>query len=592
LTLLLLKHEDFPALRAAYETRWFPDRIKEKGPRMNTSQTEKKIIAVVALAAMVANVTASAAALCIDAVNPQYFYYEGKTTPLVGYTPEYICHLEQRPNTPQLTQLCNYGNYALVIDELARKHLNVLRVWVGLGHSPGGAAGPLPHEQPFAYDAAQRKWDLYTWDQTYFDRLKQVVAYAETNHVIVELTLFDALSGDFRTSPWYLGKNSNGYIGLSDAWTLTAAPGTTCKPFSSTTNIYSRQQALVEKLVNELNDHDNIYWELANEPELSLASSGGIVVPDSVSVPRIVKWHECMTDILRNAEGIPTAPKRHLIAANYHTLTALAPFRTIISPAYAPDVKILTGHYIKVRDPGRFSATEKQRNYLNLGLQGINRVYGFNEGRPTPSYRTDPRFDFDYITPDEARAEAWEFMLSEGGIYNHYTTDWASGPNGQQEPLQTRVQLGKLADFLAGLGPNLRHMGRSINDPPTWAPNLPVYATSRGNSNVYWGAMHQNGSTYVLYVHHSTLSDDGFKAYRKPDTSITRLRKIDLQPTVAPVNYTAEWIDPATGSRIGDTFDIVANGARMTYDVPAYSYDIALKITNGITTPSTGTCAP
>jgi Cellulase (glycosyl hydrolase family 5) len=558
---------------------------------MNTLQSARQSIAVVALAAMVVNTTVSAAPLCIDAVNPQYFYYEGKTTPLVGYTPEYLCHIEQRPGTPQRTELCNYNNYTQVIDELALRHLNVLRVWVGLGHSPGGGAGPLPHEQPFVYDAAQGKWDLYTWDQTYFDRLREVVTYAEMKHVIVEVTLFDALSGDFRTSPWSPGKNSNGYIGLSDAWTLTAAPGTTCKPFSSPTNIYSRQQALVEKLVNELNDKDNIYWELANEPELSLASSGGAAVPDTVSVPRIVKWHECMADILHNAEGTVAAPKRHLIAANYHTQTALAPFRTIISPAYAPDVKILTGHYIQVRDPDRFSATGKQRQYLNSGLQGINRVFGFNEGRPTPSKHSTQTFRF--ITPDEARAEAWEFMLSEGGIYNHYTTDWSAGADGmQQEPLQTRVQLGKLADFLAGLGPNLRHLGRSINSPPTWAPSLPAYPIPPDNSNVYWGAMHQSGSTYVLYIHHSTLiSNESFKAYKKP-ASITPLTSIDLQPAAAAANYTAEWINPASGLRIGSAFPITADGVRRPYKIPPYTYDIALKITNNVITPSTGTCAP
>lgn len=567
---------------------------------MNASLKTRQCIATIACIGMLSNSIASAAPLCIDAVNPQYFYYNGKTTPLVGYSPEYICHLEQRAGTPEVTQLCNYNldvasgkrNFQRVIDDLALKHLNVLRVWVGLGHSPGGAAGPLPHEQPFAYDAMSGRWDLYTWNQTFFDRLEEVVGYAQMKNVIVELTLFDALSGDFRTSPWYLGKNSNGYVGLSDEWTLTAAPGTTCTPFSTSTNIYSRQKALAEKLVAELNVYDNIYWELANEPELSIVKSGynssGAVVDDTVSVPRIVKWHECMTDVLRNAEGTVASPKRHLIAANYHTQTALTPFRTIISPAYAPDVKILNGHYIKVRDAGRFSATEKQRTYLNGGLQGINRLYGFNEGRPTPSYRTAGSFD--YITPDEARAEAWEFMLSEGGLYNHYTTDWAVGPNGEQEPLQTRIQLGKLADFLAALGPNLRNLARSINDPPTWAPNLPAFGTARGSSNVYWGAMHQSGSAYVLYIHHSNPSADSFKAYTKP-ASITPLNTLDLQPAAAGVNYTAEWINPATGVRIGAAFTVPADGVRRTYTVPGYSYDIALKVSNGVTVTTSGTCA-
>lgn len=566
---------------------------------MNIATGRARGIAAVALAGMLSNTLAQAAPLCIDAVNPQYFHYGGKTTPLVGYSPEYICHLEQRAGTPEVTQLCNYNldagsgkrNFQRVIDELALRHLNVLRVWAGLGHSPGGAAGPLPNEQPFVYNAGNGTWDLYSWNQTYFDRLEEVVAYAQGKGVIVEVTLFDAFSGDFRTSPWYSGKNSNGYLGLSDEWTLTAAPGTTCAPFNTATNIYSRQKAFVEKLVAELNVYDNLYWELANEPDLSIVKAGynssGAVVADSVSVPRIVKWHECMTDIVRNAEGTAASPKRHLIAANYHTQVALAPFRSIVSPTYAPDVKILTGHYIQVRDAGRLSATEKQRTYLIPGLQGIPRVYGFNEGRPTPSYRSSGSFD--YITPDEARAEAWEFMLGEGGIYNHYTTDWSA--SGGSEPQQTRVQLGRLADFLAGLGPYLRQMSRATNDPPTWAPNLPAFGTPRGGSNVYWSAMQQNGSTYALYLHHSNPSTDAFKAYAKP-ASITRLTTLDLQPAAAAVNYTGEWINPSTGARIGATFVVPADGVRRSYVVPAYSYDIALKISNGVVVASTGTCAP
>lgn len=568
---------------------------------MDRQSTARRFLATLALASLFGSLPGSAEPLCIDGVNPQYFYFNDKTTALVGYTPDYICHIEQRdePEDPDYpyVQLCNYGNYTQVINELAARHLNVLRIWVGLGHSPGGAGGPLPHEQPFAYDAVSGKWDLNTWNQTFFDRLEDVVAYAALKNVVVELTLFDAFSGDFRTSPWYVGNNTGGFSGFSDEWGLISVPGAGCNPFNVSTNLRSRQKALVEKVVAELNGYDNIYWELANEPELSFIKGGydskGTPVVDSVALPRIIKWHECMTDIIRNAEGTATSPKRHLIAANYHTQVALDPFRTTTVPTYAPYVQILTSHYVKVPDAGRFSATEKIRNYLSGTLGNINRVFGFNEGRPTPSWKTTSTFD--YITPDEARAEAWEFMLSEGGMYNHYTTDWSATMS--SEPEQMRVQLGVLADFLGGL--KLRDLRRSVNNPPTWAPNLPAYGTARGSSNVYWGSMQKNGSTYVLYVHHSNLSPpaDMFKAYVKP-ASITRLTTLDLQLNVASVAYTAQWINPSTGDAIlppngtGTSFSIPADGVRRTYEVPSYSYDIALKITNGTTTPSAVTCAP
>lgn len=571
---------------------------------MKTPRRARAQIALIALVALLAGPIASAAPLCIDGVNPQYFYFNGKTTALVGYSPSFVCHLAPVAAS-DFNGICHQNNYVAVIDELAARHLNVLRLWVGLGHAPLAKDDPnppvfVPDGQPFAYNSATQQWDLSSagtpQTATYFNRLKAVVSYAQLKGVIVEITLFAPYSGDFRTSPWYLGKNSNGRTGFSDEWGLVSVPGTGCGPFTSPTNIRSHQAAMVKAVVAALNEYDNIYWELANEPEMSLIRAGhdseGTIQEDPVSLPRVIKWHECIADIIRATEGTPSAPNRHLIAANFHSKTALDTLLTGSNPNLATAVKIVSGHYVRVRDPKpgdpttsvrRYAAIELLREYHQGPAGNLNRVFGFNEGRPTPSYKTTGSFD--YITPDEARAEAWEFMLSEGGIYNHYTTDW----EGAGEPVDTRVQLGKLADFLASL--DLRNLRRSINNPPTWAPNLPAYGSARGSSNVYWGAMHQNGSTYVLYLHHSNLSSDAFKAYAKP-ASITRLTSLDLQLTPAAVNYTGQWINPATGAPIGSPFTILADGLRRSYPVEPYSYDIALKITNGTTTPSSATCAP
>lgn len=61
---------------------------------MDRRSTARRFLATLALASLLGSLPGSAAPLCIDGVNPQYFYFNGKTTALVGYSPEYICHIE------------------------------------------------------------------------------------------------------------------------------------------------------------------------------------------------------------------------------------------------------------------------------------------------------------------------------------------------------------------------------------------------------------------------------------------------------------------------------------------------------------------
>src|SRR5258706_13539126 len=114
--------------------------------------------------------------------NPQYFRYNNQTTPLIGLSSEYLCHVAQPGTwtdnhgntiTPDL-QNCTWANHKAFIDRLALSGLNVMRVWIGLDHSPGRVrmGSPYASEQPFTYNGSQ--WNLNSYDQTYWDRLKCV----------------------------------------------------------------------------------------------------------------------------------------------------------------------------------------------------------------------------------------------------------------------------------------------------------------------------------------------------------------------------------------------------------------------------------
>ena len=102
--------------------------------------------------------------------------------------------------------------------------------------------------------------------------------------------------------------------------------------------------------------------------------------------------------------------------------------------------------------------------------------------------------------------------------------------------------------------------------------------------------MQDGVDTYVLYLHHSKL-DSGKRHYLKP-ASITKLANLTIQPGSNGRTYTVQWINPATGATIGSTPPIVADGLPKMLTVPNnYTYDIALKVSDGVTTPSSLTCA-
>jgi hypothetical protein len=154
----------------------------------------------------------------------RYFNYGNKTVALVGISGEFLPQVNWLKKLPTLQQPIppatnksreNCGvqmiigdqgfkveKYKNCIDVLKLAGLNVMRIWVGLNHSPGRGdpitfAGPYRNEQPVPYDGS--KWNMnmsldpntQDWDTVYEQNLYDVVQYAQGKGVIVELTLFE-----------------------------------------------------------------------------------------------------------------------------------------------------------------------------------------------------------------------------------------------------------------------------------------------------------------------------------------------------------------------------------------------------------------
>lgn len=212
------------------------------------------------------------------------------------------------------------------------------------------------------YANGGNKFDLTRWDERYFQRLRDFVATAARHDVIVELVLFCPFYKDdmWHLSPMNARNNVNGIgdVGREEVYTLRNAA------------LQGVQDAMVRKIVTELKDFDNLYYEICNEPYF-----GGVTLDWQAHIAGVIVETE-------KALGV-----RHLIAQNIANKT-----QTITNPD--PRVSIFNFHYAK-------PPTAVTDNY------GLNRVIG------------DDETGFAGSADEPYRIEAWNFILAGGGIFNH-----------------------------------------------------------------------------------------------------------------------------------------------------------------------------
>src|SRR5205085_208080 len=126
----------------------------------------------------------------------------------------------------------------------------------------------------------------------------------------------------------------------------------------------TEQEALVRKLVTELNGFDNLYYEICNEPYF-----GGVTRA----------WHDRITDVIVTAEK--PLPGKHLISWNVAN-----DYARVHDPH--PAISIFNFHYAR---PAAVAD-----NYR------LNKVLGLNET------------GFKGTADDYYRMQAWEFLLAGG----------------------------------------------------------------------------------------------------------------------------------------------------------------------------------
>ena len=380
----------------------------------------------------------------------------------------------------------------------------------------------------------------------YFRRLKDFVARAGRNGIVVELTLFCPFYEDamWDLSPMKAGNNVNGVgdVPRTEVYTLQHKP------------LQAVQEAAVRKIALELKDADNVYYEICNEPYF-----GGVTL----------EWQHRIADVIVDAEKGFSPSARHLIAQN------IANEKAKIEKPH-PAVSLFNFHYATPPDTVGM-------NY-SLGKALGDDETGF-KGQEDATYRR----------------EGWEFLLAGGALYDHLDYSFAEGhPEGaykypDKQPgggsPELRRQLRILKEFMESL--DFVHMKpddatvKSIHPAEAEVKGTqaagaagkgvePAEAATKGSQQP--GAAGKDGQRPEASAR--LLAEPG-KAY----AMYVRGRKQSAVRLDLPAGrYKAEWVNTLTG-KIDKSETITHAGGEVTLSSPPYEQDVAVRVLRAMASP-------
>jgi hypothetical protein len=268
-------------------------------------------------------------------------------------------------------------DYKAFLDFLVAHRHNFFRLWTW--EQPHSADNVLLYFTPFAWKRTGKvnasdgkpQFDLDTFDQTYFDRMKARVSAAGTRGIYVSVMLFDGwdlspqgYNGSNGGFPMAQGNNINGVAATPDQFLSLSNPAIT-----------QRQDDYVRKVIATVNDLDNVLYEIANETTSSRAT---------------IAWQYHMIDLVHTVEQGMT--KQHPVGMT-STYTQANP-----SSDSDPDLYASNADWISPK--GQFAGGDGRKVVLN----DTDHSYGWSQ------MKSDG--------PAEQRAWAWKtFCLGAAPVF-------------------------------------------------------------------------------------------------------------------------------------------------------------------------------
>ncbi len=470
-------------------------------------------VGVLVAVVMVAGSLCAAEPISLHPDNPHYFQWQGKPTILITSGEHYGA-------------LMNLDfDYAQYFETLAADNLNHTRTFSGVYREVASSFGitdnplaPKPHrficpwkrsDQP-GYAEGGNKFDLTEWDPAYFRRLRDFMTAAKRRGIVVELTLFCPMYKDelWDACPMKAANNVNG-IGDCQREEVYALK------HQDLTDVHL---AVTRKIIKELRDFDNLYYEVCNEPYF-----GGVTM----------EWQHKIASAIVEAEKDFSG--KHLISLNIANGR-----KKVVDPH--PAVSIFNFHYCVPPDTVAM-------NY------GLNKVIGENEtgfrGRADVLYRT----------------EAWDFLIAGGGLYNNL--DYSFTPKHPD---------GKFLEYKSpgGGSPSLRRQLRILKE---FLESFDFVHMKPDNSvisavtpTVDARALVAPGKAYAVYVHlpipNKPEDVEQFERERKPITMT-----LDLPAG----EYRAEWVNTKSG-QVDKLEQFRHDGGGRQCVSPKFIADVALRV--------------
>jgi len=423
--------------------RKYPQRLCCRNRRQHNTKTRyyHRAVLPVFFISIIITTFVQAEPIKLHPDNPHYFLWRGKPTILITSGEHY---------GGVLNQDFDYKKYFKKLESLG---FNLTRTFSGaycesdksfniqnntLAPAKNSLICPWARSEQPGYPNGGSKFDLTKWDPAYFKRLRDFVGEADKRGVVVELVLFCPFYGDemWKLSPMNADNNVNGIgkMQRTEVYTLKYP------------KLLAVQDEMVRRIVGELKDFDNLYYEICNEPYF-----GGVTL----------EWQAHIAETITEAEsGLDTS---HLIAQNIANK-----YQKITDPN--PRVSIFNFHYAKPPD----TVTD---NY------GLNRVIG------------DDETGFAGSEPKPYRIEGWDFIFAGGAVYDNLDYSFCVGhedgtasinaPGGGGAILHQ--QLGILSNFI-----NSFDFTKMKPDNSIIKGGIPEKATTR--------ALVQNGRAYAIYI--------------------------------------------------------------------------------------------
>jgi len=279
--------------------------------------------------------------------------------------------------------------------------------------------------------------------------------------------------------------------------------------------LLTRQEAFVRKVLKEIDEYDNLYYEICNEPYNE--------VTDTAAVDQ---WHTHMAALIKETEA--GLPKKHLIASN----------ESIVENQ---SVSIANYHYVKVRNMPDFD-----------WLFSLNKVLSMDETQGS----------LHHSGISDVRVEAWDFIFRGGGAYDNLSWEYTvDNPRGTKAAQVIRMQLGNLKKFMGGI------------DYLRMLPDKNVVIEKPDSCFVR--VLSEKGKNYAIYLHHSRQKGTDFiVGYEALQKKFQDSLVLDLPAG----KYRIEFSNPSTGRLMSIVKPGNSKAGSTTIITPVFTTDIAIRI--------------